>query len=316
MYLFALYPNPIRMYRKGILLICYFFTLISCLAQSVPKAIMRKQTEKQIIETIEKSSAVTGFAAIDLTSGETFGYQENMVFPQASAIKIPILMEVYKQAHEGKFALTDSKLITTENVVGGSGIIQAMVDPVTLSIRNLCVLMMTLSDNTATNTLIDLVGMKNVNTTMEGLGFKHTKVQRRMIDVAASGRGDENIATPAEAVKILEKLYKGEFVNKTVSDEILSILKKVARPGSRVAVPIPEKVPVAYKPGSLTGVSTEWAIVFLVERPYAVALMETYKVTGESRDVIESVSNLLYQYFWRLGNGTKYGVYTDPSLIK
>lgn len=303
--------------KKNASLVFFLFAAMSMgFAQTKPQALIRQNVEKQIRETIEKSSALTGFAAIDLTSGETLTFNENMIFPQASAIKIPVLMEVYKQANEGKFALTDLKTIETSGFVGGSGIIQAMADPVSLSIRNLCILMMTLSDNTATNVLIDLVGMKNINATQAGLGQKNTKVQRRMIDAAASGRGDENISTPSEAAKILEILYKGRFVNKTVSEDILSILKKGVRAGSRMAVPIPEKVPVAYKPGALSGVSTEWAIVYLAERPYAVAFMETYKVAGESSGVMESVSKILYYYFWRLGNGTKYGTYTDPSLIK
>jgi beta-lactamase class A len=303
--------------KKILGLIFYLFAIVSAgFAQTTPQTFIRQNVDKQIKETIEKSSALTGFFAIDLTSGETFGFNENMIFPQASAIKIPILMEVYKQAHEGKFALTDLKTVETSGFVGGSGIIQAMADPVSLSIRNLCILMMTLSDNTATNVLIDLVGMKNINATQASLGQKNTKVQRRMIDAAASGRGDENISTPSEAAKILQILYKGEFVNKVVSEEIISILKKGLRPGSRIATPIPEKVEIAYKPGGLSGVSTEWTLVYLTERPYAVAFMETYKIAGESDHVMESVSEILYNYFWRLGNGTRYGVYTDPSLIK
>lgn len=312
----AFIASPIFMKKISGLVFYLCVSLSAGFAQTNPQALLRQHVDKQMKERIEKSSALTGFFAIDLTSGETFGFNEQMVFPQASAIKIPILMEVYKQAHEGKFALTDLKTIETAGFVGGSGIIQAMADPVSLSIRNLCVLMMTLSDNTATNVLIDLVGMKSINATQAALGYKNTKVQRRMLDAAASGRGDENISTPYEAAKILQILYRGEFVNKVVSEEIISILKKGLRSGSRIAAPIPEKVQIAYKPGGIRGVSTEWALVYLTERPYAVAFMETYKLAGESDDVMESVSKILYHYFWRLGNGTRYGTYTDPALIK
>ena len=81
--------------------------------------------------------------------------------------------------------------------------------------------------------------------------------------------------------------------------------------GSRLAKGIPTTVPISYKPGVLNGVSTEWAIVHLSERPYAVAMMENYKIPGQSVQVMESVSKVLYQYFWRIGNATKYGVYIE-----
>lgn len=273
------------------------------------------KTEKQIQEVIDSSPAITGLAVIDLTSGESFGKNENMVFPTASAIKVAILMEVFKQASEKKFALGDMRTIEPGNTVGGSGILKDLPDPVLMSIHNLCVFMMLLSDNTATNTLIDLVTLKKINTTLQSLGFKNTRVQRKMIDVAASARGDENIASPAEAAKIMQLLFKGDFISKTTSSDILSLMSRKDREDSRLAKGLPANVPIIFKPGLLTGVSTEWAIINLKERPYAVAIMENYKQDGVAKDIMEKVSGLLYQYFWKLGNATKYGVYTDPKLI-
>ena len=137
-----------------------------------------------------------------------------------------------------------------------------------------------------------------------------------MIDQAASGRGDENLSTPDEAAKLLQLLFKGEFIDKTTSDGIVSILKKNGREGSRIAAGIPGNVPIAFKPGGLNGVSTEWALVLLKERPYAVAIMENYKPVGQDDQTMEKVSSILYQYYWRLGNATRYGAYVDPVLIK
>ncbi len=285
------------------------------LAAQGPQSI-RLQTQQQLKEIIAASPALTGLVAVDLTTGETFKFNQHEVFPQASAIKIPILLEVYKQAKAGKFKLTQTLPIAPANVVGGTGIIQAMPDPVSFSIRNLAVLMIALSDNTATNALIDLVGMKNINATLQGLGLKETRVQRKMIQSAASGRGDENISTPAEAAQIMQMLYKGEFLNKETSAEIVTILRKNDRVNSRLAAGIPERVPMAFKPGDLDGVSTEWALVLLAERPYAVAIMESYKQSGTAEKVMEEVSTVLYSYFWRMGNATRYGTYVDPKLIK
>lgn len=286
------------------------------IAQNQFKESLKIKTNKQLHEIIDASPAITGLTAIDLTSGESFGINEDLVFPQASAIKITILMEVYKQASLKKFALTDLRAIDPHTAVGGSGILKDLPDASSLSIRNLCVLMLILSDNTATNAIIDLVGMNNINATLQSLGFKNTRVQRKMIDTKASGRGDENISSPAEAAKILQLLYKGEFIDKTTSAEILSMIAKKDREGSRLASGIPANVPIVFKPGSLFGVSTEWAIINLKDRPYAVAIMENYKVDGQAKQVVEKVSETLYQYFWRIGNATRYGTYLDPALIK
>ncbi|MFC6998720.1 serine hydrolase [Rufibacter roseus] len=298
--------------------LCFLFLTNSMYthAQQSPQQVLRLKTEAQLREMIDASPAVTGLVAVDLTSGETFSFNQDVQFPQASAIKVPILLEVYKQAQEGKFALTDVLSIEPATVVGGTGIIKDLVDTSSFSIRNLAVLMIALSENTATNALIDLVGMQNINKTMQNMGLKQTRVQRKMIQAAASGRGEENISTPADAAKMLQMLYKGEFLNKATSQEILSILLKTDRQTSRLSAGIPQHVPLAFKPGILNGVSTEWAIVLLPERPYAIAIMESYKQSGKAEKIMEEVSEVLYNYFWRLGNATRYGTYVDPKLIK
>jgi beta-lactamase class A len=71
--------------------------------------------------------------------------------------------------------------------------------------------MIVLSDNTAANMLIEIVGMENVNRTMTSLGLKQTRLQRKMLDTAASARGEENLSTPAEAARLMEILYRGGF---------------------------------------------------------------------------------------------------------
>lgn len=293
-----------------------FIIALNASAQNPSEELLRQKIEKQLSDIIGDSPAITGLVAVDLKNGKMLSFNADVAFPQASAIKIPILMEVYKQAHQEKFKLSDVRPVKPANVVGGAGIIKDLVDPAPFSIKNLCILMIALSDNTATNSLIDLVGISNINASLQSLGLNEILVQRNMVNAAASGRGDENISTPAEAAKILQMLYNGDFVNKTISEEIISVLKSNGRTNSRLAAGIPENVPVAFKPGELSGVSTEWAIVLLPERPYAVAIMESYKVKSQAEDVMEEVSAVLYQYFWRLGNATRYGTYVDTKLIK
>ena len=276
-------------------------------AQSA-KDILKLKTERQLQSIVDASPFLTGLMAVDLTTGDSFSINQDIVFAQASAIKIPILLEVYKQARDNKFALTDTRPLVSTNTVAGSGILNAMTDPVSLSIRNYCMLMIGLSDNSATNTLIDLVGMQNINSTMQTLGLKNTRVQRKMIDQPASLRNEENISTPAEAVKIMKLLYDGKFIDKAASDEILLTLQKNPVENSKIARGIPPSVKIAFKPGGMGGVSTEWGLVYLTKRPYAVAVMENYKTGSASPDVIANISRTLYEYYLRMAKATNYGV--------
>jgi len=293
--------------KSTLLIIVFCVIQISAFAQLSARDILKQKTENDLQKIIDSSPSLTGLMAIDLISGESISINKNLIFTQASAIKIPILMEVYKQAYEKKFALSDIRPVLPSNTVAGSGILNAMVDPVNLSIRNLCVLMIGLSDNSATNTLIELVGMKNVNNTMISLGFSNTKLQRKMIDQPASLRNEENLSTPAEAVGIMKLLYDGKFIDRTTSEEILSILKKNPIENSKIANGIPGNVKLAFKPGGMGGVSTEWAIVYLSNRPYAITIMENYKIASTPSGVISTLSKLIFDYFSMM-KATKYGV--------
>lgn len=284
-------------------------------AQETTGEILKNKLETEIHKLVQNSSAITGFMAVDLISGEKVSINSNLSFPQASAIKIPILMEVFKQAMEGRFSLSDPLPVDPADIVGGTGVLKHLINSPTLSIRDMSILMMVFSDNTATNVLIDLVGLADINETLRSLGLKKTLVQRKMMNSKASGRGDENVSTPAEAAGILQLLYNGEFIDRRTSDEIIHILRKAERGNSRLAVGIPDEVQMGFKPGDLPGVSTEWAIIFLKERPYVLTVMESLKEEGQDMNVVEKLSKLVYEYHWKLGNANKYGTYVDPELI-
>lgn len=273
--------------------------------------LLQEKTEARLREIAAGTRGVMGLSVTDLTSGARFGFNEEQLFPQASAIKIPVLMEVYKQAGEGKFKLTDTRRIAKGDMTPGSGILSELGDgTVQMNLHDLCVLMIVLSDNTATNLLIDLVGIANVNRTLESLGLKRTRLQRRMMDLPAAQRGDENLATPAEAARIMELLFRGEFVNRSVSNEILAILKKPKQ--TAVGSGLPATVEVAGKPGSIAGVKTEWAVVLLKNRPYILTIMENYGLEPEAADAIKNISATLYHHFLRLSQASPHGVYIAP----
>lgn len=213
-----------------------------------------------------------GFCVMTVEGETLYSRNADVSFPQASAIKIPILMEVLAQREEGRIDWNRAIRIDKANQVAGTGVLSEFSDGGSqLSIGDLCVLMIVVSDNTATNLLINLVGMENVTRRMESLGFPNTKLQRVMLDTAASARGDDNVSTPAEAARIMQILAQGKFQSGEISDEALVILRKPKSTAVRKA--IPAEIPVASKPGAIPGVATEWAIVEAPERSYIVVLM-------------------------------------------
>jgi beta-lactamase class A len=301
--------------KKFIFITFLLLFMFDIASQETTGEILKSKLDTEIHKLVQNSSAITGFMVVDLISGDKISINPNLRFPQASAIKIPVLMEVFKQAKEGRFSLSDPIAVDPAQIVGGTGVLKHLINSPTLSIRDMSILMMVFSDNTATNVLIDLVGFAEINEMLRSLGLKKTLVQRKMMNSKASGQGDENVSTPAEAAEILQVLYNGKFIDRRTSDEIIHILRKAERNDSRLAVGIPDEVPMGFKPGDLPGVSTEWAIIFLKERPYILTVMESLKKDGQDMNVVEKLSKLVYEYHWSLGNATKYGTYVDPELI-
>jgi beta-lactamase class A len=304
-------PRPFR------LTACLLLLAACVYAQDANRDMLRRKLAAEIEKISVSHDGVMGVAIKDLTTGEEVLINDQLAFPTGSSIKIPVLIELQKQAAEGKFKLTDQRWVEKKDQVGGSGVIVNFSDHTSqLSLNDLATLMIVLSDNTATNMLIDQVGMANVNRTLDELGLKQIRLRRKMIDQAASARGDENTATPREAMALMEKLYRGQVVNRRLSDDALKILK--IRKSSPIPRLLPDNVEIANKPGEIEGVACDWAVVYVPNRPYAIAVMTNYNgPDGEAADeAIAKVSKLAYDYFARMSRSTGYGARVPLELLK
>ena len=188
---------------------------------------------------------------------------------------------------------------------GGSGVLHHLSDGGSaLSLEDYAIYMIVYSDNTATNVLIDELGMEAINALSMSLGASNTKLQRKMIQPEESVRGNENLSTPLDAARIMERIASCDLPMSESScarvREILEIYK-----GGPVRTPIPRAIPVAFKPGGITGVATVWALIDLPDRPYVLSVMSNYGGNGGA--VIEAASDAAYQYFSRLSGVTEYG---------
>lgn len=274
-------------------------------AQAQHLAIVRDKLQTELQRIVDDYEGVAGLHVLDLTTGERFAVRDDLVFPQASAIKIPILLELFRRAEEDPGILRRRVELTDEVRTAGSGVLQVLTDGGSaLSLEDYAIYMILHSDNTATNVLIDELGMDAINALSTSLGAERTLLQRKMIRPEESARGNENLSTPRDAALIMERIAGCDLPMSEAScrrvQEILALYK-----GGPVRAPIPRSVPVAFKPGGITGVSTVWAMVDLPDRPYVLSVMSNYGGNGGA--VVEAVSAAAYDYFSRLSGVTEYG---------
>lgn len=301
-----------------LLLVTATTTLGSAQTAPVPptpgKEELQGELHRKLQEELERAAAefdgVLGVAVKDLGGREAFTVNADMVFPQASSIKIPVLIEMFRQAQTGSLKLEEQVRVTKAMMAAGSGVLQRFGDGTSsLSLRDLAVLMIVLSDNSATNILIDRVGLEKVNGMLTHHGLRQTKLQRRMLDSDAQKEGRENLSTPLEMVWLLGLLNDGKILNAQNTAAVIEILSyPKSTPLSRG---LPGRVRLANKPGSLTGVACDSGIVLLEGRPYAISVMTTFGPVEDSDAggrAITRISERVFDYFSRVASSNPLGV--------
>lgn len=230
---------------------------------------------------VDRFSGRIYFSARNLKTGELLELDAGEQVQTASVIKVPLMLEVFAQASEGGLALTEPVVFTESNKAPGAGILQDLSPGLQVTVRDAVVLMIALSDNTATNMLIDRVGVEAVNQRLIRFGFERTFLNRKVFrpdpeelpaERARFGLG----ATTAREMRLLfEKLYRGELVDAEASREMISILRHQR---DRDQIPRylvgPEwtGVEIAHKTGALNRVRNDVGIVFTPEGDVVLSL--------------------------------------------
>jgi beta-lactamase class A len=215
--------------------------------------------------------------AKNLDSGAAFGLRETDPVRTASTIKLPILCAVFDAVERGQAKWTDPLTVTAPERVSGTGIIGSEIsDGVQLPLRDVAHLMIVLSDNTATNLILERFGADSVNAYLDRIGIKTTRSMRKIRGDgsqlknaegwSAAGKLPENqkygigVSTPRDMVTILERLERGEIVGKEASTEILAILKRCQDNGGiRRRI---RGVSIANKTGALDALRADVGIVY------------------------------------------------------
>ena len=238
-------------------------------AQKVPIKTVPLTLEQKIEAETRDFKGKVWIYAKNLETGKEFALRADEPVRTASTIKLPILTEVFHQVAQGKAAWTDEFTLTRQNKQGGSGVLSEFSDGTKIDLRTAANLMIVVSDNTATNLVIDRVGADNVNDFLDSLGLKNTRSMRKI-----GGGGDSKasvdpvgklfgigMTTPREMGRLLEMLERGQVVSKEASAAMIEILKRQQYKDG-LGRNVPDTIPVASKSGSLDRLRSDVGIVY------------------------------------------------------
>jgi len=291
------------MVKHGIILFAAFL-FISCHQKQ-----SAGELKAHIIQKLEAQEGTFAVAFKDLTTGEEIFINEHELFHAASTMKTPVMVEVYKQAAEGKFSVKDSILIKNEftSILDGSTFsIDPSVDSDTLlyheigkkhTIYSLMYDMIIVSSNLATNLIIELVDAKQVTATMRSIGAQDIQILRGVEDTKAFEAGMNNKVTAYDLMLLFEKIDGEELVNDEASIAMMDILLD-QRFKEIIPAKLPKDVKVANKTGSIIGVQHDSGIVFLPDgRKYILVLLSKDLKDAETGvESLATVSEMIYHY--------------------
>lgn len=232
---------------------------------------------------------VVGYTVHNIDTGERLERRGDETFPTASLIKVPILVTVYDLVEKGMLSLDDPINVLRIDKVGGSGLLQFLHDNATITIRDAAWLMTTISDNTATNLLLDRIIIRRVWDKMETLGLPHSKVHSKSflrnssVAMDSSVKYGLGVTTPNEMARLFALLSEGKAVSPTADSAMMDILAhnenfdKLQRFVTALDVP--------HKTGETNQVRTECGLFPLQSRvAYCV-------LTRENKDERYSIDN-------------------------
>ncbi len=209
-------------------------------------------------------------------SSERFYYRADERVPSASLIKVPIMVAAMTAAQAGKLDLDEIHILTDSEKVGGAGILQTYPNRSRISYTELVRLMITISDNTATNILISDLGREAINTQMQSWGMTQSRLNRVMMDTLAARQGRENYVTAREMNQLLTKIHEHKLLTPALCEQMLTFLKQ-----NEDTLTIPHLLPpqangkpvvVAHKTGVLAYVRGDAGIVF-APRPFVLTVL-------------------------------------------
>ena len=287
-------------------LLFFFVLAASCVPEEDPPLV---QLSKEISAVITNSQGTYAVAFADLKTGDTLFINAHEKFHAASTMKVPVMIELYKQSQKGNFSLDDSIMVKTEfaSIVDGSPYTMDIDEDsetflyeqvgAKLPIRELMYQMITKSSNLATNILIELVDAKTVTLTMRELGAPDIEVLRGVEDIKAFDQGLSNSTTAYDLMKILEVIGMDKIINEEACSEMMTILFD-QHYNEIIPAQLPSDVKVAHKTGSITGVQHDAGIIVLPNGHKYVLVLLSKELEDKDKGVetLTLISKKVYDF--------------------
>jgi len=260
-------------------------------------------------EKISREKGIYAIAFKDLQTGDTLLIHARKMMHAASTMKVPVMIEVFRQAHKGHFGLSDSVLIRNdfESIVDGShfsldlgpkptGYIESRVGK-KVTIYDLVYYMITVSSNLATNILMDMVSADSVMKTMSDIGATDVRILRGVMDLKAFDKGLNNRINAYDLMLIMEAIARKRVVSPEACDEMINIMLH-QKHRNKIPAGLPANIKVAHKTGSITAINHDAGIIFLPNgRQYVLAVLSSGEPNhAKSARIIADISKTIYHW--------------------
>ena len=249
----------------------------------------KKKIEK-IISQVEGNVCINFY---DLNKNNGFSVNGDKKVLSASMIKLLILAELMKKIFENKFSLSDTVMMANFMKIGGDGVLKELNTGHHFTLKELATLMIILSDNQATNILIDFLGMENINQLGKELDLKETFLGRKMMDAEARKKGYDNYTCADDISLLLKLIYQEKLINKEASQLMLDILLRQQQ-GERLQRYLPSDIKIAHKCGDLDNLENDGGIIWLGDRAYILVVLTNGMPNLQCKQIIGKISKFVY----------------------
>lgn len=238
-----------------------------------------------------------GIVIRDLDMHWEISLHKEKLFASASLVKVPIMAAVFQAAHERAVDLEEQVALLPSYKINGSGVLKNMPTGSVFSVEKLMEYMISESDNTAANMLIDLLGFDYLNAFFREAGLKNTNLTRLMMDFRHRRRGIDNYTTPQDMADLLEKIYRKSLISRGISEKCLKLLKQ-QNINDRIPRKLPAGTPVADKTGLERDVCHDIGIVFTPKGNFLICVLTKKAINRKvAKEFIAAVSLHAYNYF-------------------
>ncbi|HET8657111.1 MAG TPA: serine hydrolase [Longimicrobiaceae bacterium] len=244
---------------------------LMCAAGAAPAQQPFPKTLRSALEArIARHHGVVGLALLDPVTGEMLSIRGDETFPTASAIKVPILVALFHRIETKKdLKLSDPIYLLASDQMPGSGVLSLLDTPLQLTLGDAAKLMIAVSDNSATNLVVDKLGIRHINARMDTLGLPHTKLWAEVFKGSGTTIAPDSlekyglgVTTPDEMAKLLGMIYRGEAVSPEASKQMVAMLEEQRAGVQEIPRYMPAETKVAHKTGETNEVRNDIAIVY------------------------------------------------------